>query len=142
MTTDASDRNDALSGITQALMTKPQPVEKEKLQITLSGEIANTQASPPPPSVHLPFKTAVLRRLTQWDNLFKGFVRMKAVSFVVQVRTRITVDSDAVHFRYCDALSIKAVANCLSWQASPVLDSTKAFLLSRSDEFAVDNQAS
>ena len=73
MTTEAADRNDAL-----------QSIHPQKTQMTLDGNIANTKTKYASSTIKLPFKTAILKRRTQWDKLFNGFKRMKAVSFVVQ----------------------------------------------------------
>ena len=80
MTIDTSNRNN-LSNI---LDHSPDDIPKEMIQKTLNGQVANTNASPPPSTVNLPFKTSVLKRRNQWDKLFDGFTTMKAISFVVQ----------------------------------------------------------
>jgi hypothetical protein len=80
MTIDTSNRNN-LSNI---IDHSPDAIPKEMIQKTLNGQVANTNASPPPSTVNLPFKTSVLKRRNQWDKLFDGFTTMKAISFVVQ----------------------------------------------------------
>ena len=84
MTIDTTKRNGTMHKLPERTQAKAVEQQKEMVQQTLNGQVANTNATAPLPSVNLPFKSIVLRRRNQWDNLFKGFVRMKAISFVVQ----------------------------------------------------------
>ena len=59
-------------------------LENKILQLRLDGEVASDVGNPVLSKVDLPFKMVTLKRRNQWDKLFDGFSRMKAISFVVQ----------------------------------------------------------
>jgi len=54
----------------------------------------------------------------------------------------IAVDRDTVYLRYCYVADTEAIANCLSWQASPVLNAAEALFLCGGNQLAIHNKAS
>lgn len=53
-------------------------------QMTLDGGIAKQSKNQQLPKIDLPFKMVTLKRRNQWNKLFDGFTKMRAISFVVQ----------------------------------------------------------
>ena len=84
MTIDTANRNEPLRNLSEKMQQDLLRSQRIWFKKPLMDRVANISARTAALTVNLPFKSTVLRRRNQWDNLFKGFIKMKAISFVVQ----------------------------------------------------------